>query len=152
MFKTTCSKKIAMVFIFIGCLITGLFARVSFSNNRAVVFSTSLVVVQLDPVCLKTTVDSSEFINIPNVFTPDGDGINDYFTIANSGLKEYKIEIYDRWGIKVFESESALFDWDGRSTSGVAMSEGTYYYILKAISLNSIDYSTAGFLSLFRGK
>lgn len=104
----------------------------------------------VDSVCYTIEVDVFEFINIPNVFTPDGDGTNDQFYINNSGLKEFQIEIFNRWGIKVFESESGSVKWDGRSTAGVELSDGTYYYILKAISVTNKDYSTKGFINLLR--
>lgn len=90
----------------------------------------------------------NEGILIPNVFTPDGDGINDQFYIPNSGLQEFSIEVFNRWGVKVFETTADEIRWDGISTSGVKMSDGTYYYILKAISTTGKDYSTTGFLTL----
>lgn len=89
----------------------------------------------------------NEGILIPNVFSPNGDGINDEFYIANSGLSEYNMEIYDRWGVKIFESPSPDVRWDGRTTSGAQCSDGTYYFVLKAISPTA-DYSTTGFLTL----
>lgn len=101
-------------------------------------------------ICSILDVNVTEFINIPNVFTPDGNGINDFFFIANSSLKEFKIEIYNRWGLKVFETESASIGWDGRSTAGVELSDGTYFYILKAISVTNKDYSQNGFINLLR--
>lgn len=104
-----------------------------------------------DSVCYVVDVDVTEFINIPNVFTPDGDNINDYFAINSSGLKEFKIEIYNRWGTKVFASESPAVQWDGRSTSGVELSDGTYYYVLTALSVTGKDYSQPGFINLIRG-
>jgi gliding motility-associated-like protein len=106
----------------------------------------------MDSVCRTVDVDVTEFINIPNVFTPDGDGINDQFYINSSGLKEFHIEIYNRWGLKVFESDSDKIKWDGRSTAGVELSDGTYYYILEAMSVTNKDYSTKGFINLMRTK
>lgn len=94
----------------------------------------------------------NEGIIIPNVFSPDGDGVNDQFYIANSGMKEFSIEIFNRWGIKVFETTADEIRWDGTSTSGIRMSDGTYYYILKAISTAGKDYSTTGFLTLLNKK
>lgn len=106
----------------------------------------------IDSVCYVLDLDVFEFINIPNVFTPDGDGVNDQFFINSSGLKEFRIEIFNRWGIKVFESEAATIKWDGRTTSGVELSDGTYFYILKAVSVTNKDHSTKGFISLLRNK
>jgi gliding motility-associated-like protein len=95
-----------------------------------------------------STVIVNEGILIPNVFSPDGDGVNDQFYIANSGLKEYSIEIFNRWGVKVFETTADEIRWDGKSTSGIEMSNGTYYFILKAVSTTGKDYSTTGFITL----
>src|SRR6218665_3348957 len=60
-----------------------------------------------DTECMVIDVDVFEFINIPNVFTPDGDGTNDFFFINNSGMKEFQLDIYNRWGTKVFSSSDA---------------------------------------------
>lgn len=92
-------------------------------------------------------VTINEGILIPNVFSPNGDGINDEFYIATSGLNEYKLEIYDRWGVKLFESGDPDVRWDGRTTSGQQCSDGTYYFILRAVAPTA-DYSTTGFLTL----
>jgi gliding motility-associated-like protein len=100
---------------------------------------------------VQTIVTVLEGILIPNVFSPNGDGTNDEFFIPNSGLKEYKIEIYDRWGVLIFESTAPEIHWDGRSTSGNLCTDGTYYYILHAIT-NTADYSTTGFLTLIGSK
>ncbi|HEU4716208.1 MAG TPA: gliding motility-associated C-terminal domain-containing protein [Bacteroidia bacterium] len=100
---------------------------------------------------VQSVVTVLEGILIPNVFSPNGDGVNDEFYIPNSGLKEYKIEIYDRWGVKVFESDAPDIHWDGRSTSGQPCTDGTYYYILHAVS-NVADYSTTGFVTLIGSK
>jgi gliding motility-associated-like protein len=88
-----------------------------------------------------------EGLLIPNVFTPNGDGVNDEFYISSSGFSEYRMEIYDRWGVKIFESDSQNVRWDGRTTSGAQCSDGTYYFILTAIT-PSQDYSTTGFVTL----
>jgi gliding motility-associated-like protein len=76
---------------------------------------------------------------IPNVFTPNNDGINDVFEIEN--LSEgSSIRIYNRWGILVYEQIATMpkseFNWDGRSNSGEAMSEGTYFYIIELPNAN----------------
>ncbi|TND01780.1 MAG: PKD domain-containing protein [Bacteroidetes bacterium] len=88
-----------------------------------------------------------EGIIIPNVFSPNGDGINDEFYIANSGMNEFQLQIFDRWGVLIFETTASAIRWDGRTTSGAKCTDGTYYYLLKAISPTQ-DYSTTGFLTL----
>ena len=98
-----------------------------------------------------TTVVVTEGILIPNVFTPDGDGINDEFYIPSSGFESFKIEIFNRWGTKIWEASAGEIRWDGHSTSGQMMSDGTYYYILSAFLKSQSgpkDYSAKGFVTL----
>ena len=103
----------------------------------------------VDTLCTDMVIDE-KFV-VPNIFSPDGDGINDLFYINYACLKEYDLTIFDRWGLKIFETTSG--GWDGRNSSGVQMSDGTYYYILKAVSfVGPADYSTKGFISLVRKK
>ena len=67
-------------------------------------------------------------LTVPNVITPNGDGINDYFQITN--LEFYsgsKLVIFNRWGNKVYESSDYKNDWNGE-----AHHDGVYYYILIA--------------------
>jgi gliding motility-associated-like protein len=65
--------------------------------------------------------------NIPNIFTPNNDGKNDYFGIAEStGLKEYSLEVYNRTGFKVFESSPNRNQWDGNGAAS-----GVYFYLIR---------------------
>jgi gliding motility-associated-like protein len=70
-------------------------------------------------------------VEIPNVFTPNGDGINDVFTINSTGIQELSCEIYDRWGLKIYNWDKKNDGWDGRTLSGSKATEGTYFFILK---------------------
>jgi gliding motility-associated-like protein len=101
------------------------------------------------------TITIGEGILIPNVFTPDGNGQNDVWYIPNSGMKEFHVEIFDRWGAKVFETTADEIRWDGHSTSGKLLSDGTYYYNLHAILKSGSeekDYSTTGYVTLLTEK
>ena len=90
---------------------------------------------------------------IPNVFSPDGDGVNDLFAISDANFEEFHIEIHDRWGVKMFESYSASASWDGTSAGGYPATEGTYFFILNAITKKTkTDFSKSGFLMLVRKK
>ena len=71
---------------------------------------------------------------IPNVFTPNGDGKNDTYTITSSGVETLSGEIYDRWGLKLFSWNQKNDGWDGRSPSGSEVTDGTYFYIIKITS------------------
>lgn len=73
--------------------------------------------------------DESELI-VPNVFTPNGDGINDLFVIK--GLEKNDIvQVYDRWGISLAEFNGSKAGWDGYTTAGIKCSNGVYYYIVQ---------------------
>ena len=76
---------------------------------------------------------------IPNAFSPDGDGINDRWTIRgglNENYPNNKLVIFNRWGIKVFESTGYNNDWDGNYNgnlnggSNTNLPVGTYFYVL----------------------
>lgn len=71
---------------------------------------------------------------IPNIFTPNGDGKNDLYTITSSGVETLSGEIYDRWGLKLFSWNQKNDGWDGRSPSGSEVTDGTYFYIIKLTS------------------
>lgn len=76
---------------------------------------------------------------IPNIFTPNGDGKNDLYTITSTGIEELSGEIYDRWGLKLFSWNQKNDGWDGRSPSGAAATDGTYFYIIKIKPQNGSD-------------
>lgn len=67
----------------------------------------------------------------PNAFTPNGDGVNDLF-IPNvpSDCSDYSLMIYNRSGVKVFESKNKEIGWDGKF-SGQLQKEGAYFYVLQ---------------------
>jgi gliding motility-associated-like protein len=91
-------------------------------------------------------------VDIPNVFTPNGDGINDLFTINSTGIEELSCEIYDRWGLKIYNWDKKNDGWDGRSLSGSKATEGTYFFILKIKPLGDgkAPFIKSGYLTLLR--
>jgi gliding motility-associated-like protein len=50
---------------------------------------------------------------VPNTFTPNGDGINDFFTIKGRDIKTFKLYIFNRWGQLIFESDNMDNQWNG---------------------------------------
>jgi gliding motility-associated-like protein len=104
-------------------------------------------------------VDPSE-LGIPNVFTPNGDGINDNFMVESKSLRNLSVEIFSRSGMKVYSfygEGAALKDWKGWdgnvNYSSIKASPGVYFYIIKAYGWDDILYSGKeyrGFLYLYR--
>ena len=69
---------------------------------------------------------------IPNVFSPNGDQKNDIFGVDGIGFQDFRMEVYDRWGLKMYETTSIQKGWNGgkdnATESGVP--DGTYFYII----------------------
>ncbi|MCW3071967.1 MAG: hypothetical protein JWO44_1857 [Bacteroidetes bacterium] len=83
---------------------------------------------------------------VPNVFTPNTDGVNDLFMLTvGSCIKNYEILIYNRWGELLFTSTDRNKHWNGKTRTGALCSDGTYYYIAKADGKK-----LKGFLTLLR--
>jgi len=91
-------------------------------------------------------------IEIPDAFSPNGDGVNDYFEIPNIGeYPKNRLEIFNRWGAKIYEAAPYQNDWDGRSehpaTFGEQLPVSTYYYVL---DLGTDEEAFHGFIYLKR--
>jgi len=79
-----------------------------------------------DSILLIVPVKELE-LKVPNVFTPNGDGINDYFEIKKlENFVSNEMVIYNRWGKKVYEVVNYQNDWDGDG-----LEDGTYYFVIK---------------------
>jgi gliding motility-associated-like protein len=88
---------------------------------------------------------------IPNVFTPNGDGINDVFSITATGIKEISLSIFNRWGLKLYEFTGPKAAWDGIiSGNGAKASDGTYFFFVKATGYDDKLIEKNGTVNLFR--
>jgi len=92
--------------------------------------------------------DEFEFI-IPNVFSPNGDGINDRFEMRACGVYEYELTIFDRYGLEVFRSNSLNINWDGR-VDGKTANSGVYFYLIKIKDFRGEYLNYQGELTLLR--
>jgi gliding motility-associated-like protein len=95
-------------------------------------------------------------IFVPNIFTPNGDGKNDQFSIEAEGIASIKISIFNRWGKNIYENEvkdfvvdkQAVPIWDGTSKSEGKCAAGTYYYIIEATGYDKKEYSINGTVNI----
>lgn len=79
-----------------------------------------------------TEVDCSYAVELPNIFTPNGDGTNAQFRpVAMYGVRSLSLSVYNRWGQLMFNSTSLRFAWDGRTTTGDAAPDGVYFWMLE---------------------
>jgi len=92
-------------------------------------------------------------IYIPNVFTPNGDGINDIFYFTIQGALCFHANIYNRWGVLVYELNSEPEGWPGTiRQTGEPAADGTYYYILNYCDYKNVSHELDGFITLIRNK
>ena len=89
---------------------------------------------------------------IPNVFTPNGDGNNDELSFVNiDGSEVFGLTIWNRWGNKVFETDTATEFWDGTNRGGKNVPEGVYYFEIRYTDICSDEENiTTGFVHLMR--
>jgi gliding motility-associated-like protein len=105
-----------------------------------------------DTVYKVIRVDMPSKFEVPNVFTPNGDGSNDLFFLKAANLNEVKVLIFDRWGNKVYDvtSNTGNFAWDGKNFEGVDCAAGMYFYTIRAVGSDDQAYQQKGHVSLFR--
>ncbi len=103
-----------------------------------------------DTSCSTIDVEQNSAFIIPNIFTPNGDNINDVFTVQGIGLKTLDAEIFNRWGQKEAEWHTTAGGWDGYTASGLEAPSGTYFYIINAVGKDGKKYNEKGSFSLVR--
>jgi len=91
----------------------------------------------------------SKELQIPNVFTPNGDTFNDVFLVQTDGNTQYLFKVYTRVGVLVYKTESPSIIWDGRLASGEDAIEGTYFYVIESLN-GTIKKEAKGFIVLYR--
>ena len=89
-------------------------------------------------------------LELPNVFTPNGDGVNDIYRPKMDGISSLSIQIYNRFGIQVANWETINGFWDGRTSSGNACDAGTYFVIVEGKGFDGKIHSLRGPLTLIR--
>ncbi|MEO5571982.1 MAG: gliding motility-associated C-terminal domain-containing protein, partial [Bacteroidia bacterium] len=95
-----------------------------------------------------TDTDFSLFIL--SAFTPNNDGINDFFVPSGKNSGELQMKIFDRWGETVFENSGSNTSWNGRGTKEIPLNEGAYAYEIAAKDLSGIVHYFTGHLLLLR--
>ncbi len=95
----------------------------------------------------KIVVDPSE-LHIPNVFTPDGDGLNDNFMVESKSLRSISMEVFSRSGLRVYSFHATgdflrgWTGWDGNvNSSSVKAAPGVYFYVIKAYGWDNVAYN-----------
>lgn len=86
----------------------------------------------IDSILVKVTAEGNPLFVLPNVFTPNGDRINDCFGLTKWGrIQLQEFSVYNRWGEKVFSTNNSNACWDG-TYKGILQASGTFVYVVKA--------------------
>ncbi|MBC7696059.1 MAG: gliding motility-associated C-terminal domain-containing protein [Burkholderiales bacterium] len=133
-------------------------AATSSAQNPSHTFTTGTYTVLLtvtsgpcsDTATVVITVEDPFSIEIPNVFTPNNDGSNDIFTIKSTGVNEISLQVFSRWGQKLYEFAGPKASWDGLTPQGSQVPEGTYFYFVKATGFDGTEIEKNGTVNLFR--
>ena len=108
---------------------------------------TACITVNVRALCNGINIDE-----IPNIFTPNNDGNNDVFYLEGweDCIETFEMTVYNRWGVKIFESTNVYMEWDGRISNGLEAPDGTYYYIFNIKDGSGEHKKYSGFITLVR--
>ena len=113
---------------------------VEVSNSCGSVRDTVIIGMEKCPITLE----------MPNVFTPNGDGKNDLFIpIIMEGIQDANITIYNRWGQELYNSSDITIGWNGNCGGGDC-TDGTYYWIVNYTDVKNNTGTLKGFTSLLK--
>lgn len=100
---------------------------------------------------LRVTISESK-LEMPNAFSPNGDGINDIYKAKDGyqSLTEFHAYIFNRWGQKLYEWTNPADGWDGRY-KGKEVAQGVYYVLVKAKGADGKTYNIKRDVNLLRG-
>ncbi len=110
------------------------------------------------PLSLPVCTDNCPNYELPNAFSPNGDGFNDVFRPFPGWrfIERVDMQIFNRWGNLIFETNNPAIEWDGRNSAGTDVPEGTYFYLCKVYErrVGGIELRPeplSGFIELSRG-
>lgn len=122
------------------------------SNQTLTVTEPGLYWVEVTTTCTSrdfisiALAECPVLLEIPNVFSPNGDGFNDLFTPAIiESIATMQTTIYNRWGRKIYETDDVLINWDGNHAS-----DGVYFWIIRYIDIRGIENNRNGYLQIIR--
>lgn len=109
------------------------------------------LIVEAGKGCRDTVFDTlsvKDVFEAPNIFSPNGDNLNDVFVIKSNGETELVLDIFNRWGAIVYSQTAKRLQWDGYSSAGVPLPCGTYFYHITSTKIKG--YKKSGVLLLVK--
>ena len=121
-------------------------------STGKVIMEKSVVEVkaQTDEILSDNPAAEQSELLVPNVFTPNMDGVNDELAVKAENIETYSLVIFNRNGEVVFESDSPENKWKGLRKNGTVCPEGVYFYQITAIGKDDKMYAPKGFVNLLR--
>ena len=102
-----------------------------------------------DTLCQQIAVTINPGCDVPNAFTPNGDGTNDRIYVRGFGIAQMTWRIYDRWGNMVYASADKTQGWDG-TFNGKVLAQDVYHYTLQVVFSNKDSFVKKGDITLLR--
>lgn len=128
-------KNLTLTKALVSILILSLFAPLKAQNSSATekyrVIAYQQGNTQIQSMSNEVEIIPAAVIYIPNAFTPNGDGLNDSFGGMGEGITDYNMQIFDRWGNLLFESNNIDVQWDGNYKNEI-VPMGVYVFKLSA--------------------
>ncbi len=88
---------------------------------------------------------------IPDAFSPNGDGLNDVFEVKGRYIKNYEMEIFDRWGQEIFQSNDINIGWNGKANSNSTIYQaGTYAYSIIVTDTQNKQHTYVGSVAVMK--
>ncbi len=94
-------------------------------------------------------IEEEQDIFVPNIFSPNGDGNNDVFYVEGSGLNNFNLSIFNRWGELVFESSDQNTGWDG-TQNGKGLNNAVFVYMVRYTDTLGNEQTISGNVTLLR--
>jgi gliding motility-associated-like protein len=106
-----------------------------------------------DEFSLMVTVNDPVLV-VPNVVTPNGDGINDELVFSEVYFKTYSVEIFNRWGhlIYTIKDQTGMAIWDADTQNGTPVTDGVYFYRIVGEMLAGTKVDSHGFVTVIGSK
>jgi gliding motility-associated-like protein len=101
-----------------------------------------------DTVTVIVDINCGDFF-IPNVFSPNDDGLNDVINVHGRCISTFNLQIFNRWGEKVFETSTLENSWDG-TFRGKKMDTGVFVYKADGVSIDGQSFKMKGNITLIR--
>jgi gliding motility-associated-like protein len=102
-----------------------------------------------DTIVKPIKIIEAHYVYVPNTFTPDGNRLNNVFSASVFGVNTLGIQIFNRWGELVFESNNPRFEWDG-TYQGKLCADGTYTWKIIYAANSGLEEKLVGHVNLLK--